>query len=522
MTPDATALRAALAKVDAELPRRGGAGSAAPSAVGATAVPLRRRRTAIELAPSRRVVDRRMRAIEVLELDETEPYVESTMRAGDSARGRSPSRTLASNSCRAPRARRRGRRGAVATLAEPEEITVGDVTLSTALYRILCDEAQQHLATLDAELQTLQFDPAADAVAGDGAREPHAVRHSSHRRISAGRDARPRRWSNACSACRSAARRCRRRAQPVLARAVAGLSALSARVRAREAFNAADEAEAAEIVAELETLRQEATPEARDRGQRERRGARRRGRRDEAQTHRPRAPPPSASRPPIEPGARAGRADAARRSRRDARRGCGARAACGARRTAMPRNPTAARIARRRPRRRRRAGAADLSRGSGGALPAGGRAAARWRAQARRISEPAQALRRTLHTFKGSARMAGAMRLGELTHLMESRLLLGDALVDADAGAVRRARQRSRSHRLRARSPAEEAKSNSPLPWLDGRAGRDRRTAPAAQRRRHAAAGRAAAPPRRRAAAARGAGAKAKPRSARCCACAPT
>src|SRR5271156_2400444 len=40
--------------------------------------------------------------------------------------------------------------------------------------------------------------------------------------------------------------------------------------------------------------------------------------------------------------------------------------------------------------------------------------------------EAAQALRRTLHTFKGSARMAGAMRLGELTHWMESRLLSGD------------------------------------------------------------------------------------------------
>ncbi len=35
-------------------------------------------------------------------------------------------------------------------------------------------------------------------------------------------------------------------------------------------------------------------------------------------------------------------------------------------------------------------------------------------------------LRRTLHTFKGSARMAGAMRLGELAHLMESRLLDGE------------------------------------------------------------------------------------------------
>jgi chemosensory pili system protein ChpA (sensor histidine kinase/response regulator) len=33
-----------------------------------------------------------------------------------------------------------------------------------------------------------------------------------------------------------------------------------------------------------------------------------------------------------------------------------------------------------------------------------------------------QSLKRTLHTLKGSARMAGAMRLGELTHLMESRV----------------------------------------------------------------------------------------------------
>jgi chemosensory pili system protein ChpA (sensor histidine kinase/response regulator) len=33
-----------------------------------------------------------------------------------------------------------------------------------------------------------------------------------------------------------------------------------------------------------------------------------------------------------------------------------------------------------------------------------------------------QSLRRNLHTLKGSARMAGAIRLGELTHLMESRV----------------------------------------------------------------------------------------------------
>src|SRR6185437_2290244 len=41
----------------------------------------------------------------------------------------------------------------------------------------------------------------------------------------------------------------------------------------------------------------------------------------------------------------------------------------------------------------------------------------------------ARQLQRTLHTFKGSARMAGAMRLGELAHRMESRLAPGDAPV---------------------------------------------------------------------------------------------
>ncbi|WP_375591917.1 Hpt domain-containing protein [Chitiniphilus eburneus] len=47
----------------------------------------------------------------------------------------------------------------------------------------------------------------------------------------------------------------------------------------------------------------------------------------------------------------------------------------------------------------------------------------------------ADSLKRTLHTLKGSARMSGAMRIGEATHLMESRLLasgekLSQALLD--------------------------------------------------------------------------------------------
>jgi chemosensory pili system protein ChpA (sensor histidine kinase/response regulator) len=51
-----------------------------------------------------------------------------------------------------------------------------------------------------------------------------------------------------------------------------------------------------------------------------------------------------------------------------------------------------------------------------------------WR-RAPQQREYALDLRRTLHTLKGGARMAGAMRLGELTHLMESRLMVGESAV---------------------------------------------------------------------------------------------
>ncbi len=44
-------------------------------------------------------------------------------------------------------------------------------------------------------------------------------------------------------------------------------------------------------------------------------------------------------------------------------------------------------------------------------------------------AEPAQALARTLHTLKGSARMAGAMRLGQYVHNLESHLQTAGATV---------------------------------------------------------------------------------------------
>src|SRR5439155_27046650 len=81
-------------------------------------------------------------------------------------------------------------------------------------------------------------------------------------------------------------------------------------------------------------------------------------------------------------------------------------------------------------------------------------------------ADAAQALRRSLHTFKGSARMAGAMRLGELTHGMESRLLAGDALakptpelfdtLDTDLDRLAFVLDR-----------LQKGEVNTPLPWLE-------------------------------------------------------
>ena len=54
-------------------------------------------------------------------------------------------------------------------------------------------------------------------------------------------------------------------------------------------------------------------------------------------------------------------------------------------------------------------------------LPAIGTALRKWQ-QNPADSAPAQNLLRTLHTVKGSARMAGAMRLGQHTHEIETQI----------------------------------------------------------------------------------------------------
>lgn len=57
-------------------------------------------------------------------------------------------------------------------------------------------------------------------------------------------------------------------------------------------------------------------------------------------------------------------------------------------------------------------------------------------------SQASNALSRLLHTFKGSARMAGAMNLGQLTHAIESRvgeLVSSDEITDTDLDEVQEA-----------------------------------------------------------------------------------
>ncbi|HUQ27512.1 MAG TPA: Hpt domain-containing protein [Usitatibacter sp.] len=55
---------------------------------------------------------------------------------------------------------------------------------------------------------------------------------------------------------------------------------------------------------------------------------------------------------------------------------------------------------------------------------------------------PAADLHRHLHTLKGSARMAGLMRLGELAHVLEARVIAQDAVAKPDAKAFEEIEER--------------------------------------------------------------------------------
>ena len=134
MTADPQALHAAIARVEAELP------AAKIDALLATA-PSRTEMTAVAAS-----------AIEVLEIEEAPLF--------DAAAAREEAESSAEILEFSPASDRPAPEADLEVSFDTDEVTVGQVTLSSALYRILCEEAQQHLATLDAELEVLQFDPA--------------------------------------------------------------------------------------------------------------------------------------------------------------------------------------------------------------------------------------------------------------------------------------------------------------------------------------------------------------------------
>ncbi|MGH8802607.1 MAG: Hpt domain-containing protein, partial [Casimicrobiaceae bacterium] len=144
-----------------------------------------------------------------------------------------------------------------------DEVWIGDVVLSEPLWRILGDEAQQHIAVLEHEVSLLQFDPDHTPLT--------PMLRASHTLCGIHRTGGIELTAGVAQCLEQVLTALERhgppypgRTQPVLARATATLAQLVARLRAREGFDARDEYETAELRAELEDLRQEVsihTPE---------------------------------------------------------------------------------------------------------------------------------------------------------------------------------------------------------------------------------------------------------------------
>jgi chemosensory pili system protein ChpA (sensor histidine kinase/response regulator) len=355
--------------------------------------------------------------------------------------------------------------------AETDEITVGDVKLSATLFQILVDEADQHLATLAREQEILQFD-SSHVPSTEMVRASHTlcgIHRTGGFPLVAG-------TAKSLEQCLiGLAERgtpLPGAAQPILARAIEGLRVLVGRVHARAGFTASDAVEAAEIQQELETLRQEATPEpglADAEAQAEREAAR--ALHDEEHASAPPVAVPAGAQVPEPDSTSAPRPAIVTELRPAATPAMPAPEA-----SASPAMASlAAAAAAPEPEIKREAfidvrddvdrdvlpifldEAAEL-------FPQAGEQLRAWRRQPG-SDEHASKLRRTLHTFKGSARMAGAMRLGELTHLMESRLVAGDTPV-AGAPALFDALDDDLDRIAFVLEALREGRTNVSLPWL--------------------------------------------------------
>ena len=369
--------------------------------------------------------------------------------------------------------------------AEPDETTVGGVTLSTALYRILCDEAQQHLATLDAELQTLQFDPAATP--------SQAMVRASHTLCGIHRTG----GFPMLAATAKALEQCLLGLQargaplpgtslPVLARAIAGLTMLAARVKAREAFVAGDEIEAAEIVAELDSLRQEATtePVLDDSETIAERVAEAEEMAQDAAPHglhlaSPKlvetVAPPSVEQSPAPPLVEQSPVPVPFVQSSGPVAVVEPPAPPRVAPVSVPRPVPA--IAVTPPADETLLGVSDdvdkqvlpiFLDEAGELFPQASEQLRMWRKKPGDVQH-VRGLKRTLHTFKGSARMAGAMRLGELTHLMESRLPENDAHA-RPSPALLDTLDNDLDHIAFVLDRLHKGEVNTALPWLEATA----------------------------------------------------
>ena len=311
--------------------------------------------------------------------------------------------------------------GMPATAAEPERaseaplesITIGDVTLAPDLYAVLVDEADVHLASLAHEMSVLQFEPS---------RPPSAAMvRASHTLCGIHRASNLRLIASTAMALEQCLLELQQmsgampeRTLPVLATAIHGLESFAGKVKSRAGFDATDSAAADAIKEDLEALQQAAAMGSARELEKSEAAA------DHAYRHTPApaAPEREVALPqanaiapvsdPIAPDAAVDAAAhvAAFEAPADAPHDALADIRDDVDEQVLPIFLEEA---------------AEL-------YPQAGEQVRTWRRSPADLAGARQ-LRRTLHTFKGSARMAGAMRLGELAHQMESRLSIGDALV---------------------------------------------------------------------------------------------
>jgi chemosensory pili system protein ChpA (sensor histidine kinase/response regulator) len=369
-----------------------------------------------------------------------------------------------------------------------EDITIGDVKLSMSLWKILCEEADEHLSTLQHELSVLQFDPRALPSA--------AMVRASHTLCGIHRTGGFPMVAVTAKALEQTMIGLEQNgvplpgaAQPVLGRAIAGLGQFVQRVKDREPFRADDAEEARLIQAELDELRQGAAAGPLDAEIEAAAVARLED--EDARAPQPadndlgtgaesRAPPGADAAtgtelhvvaavpgepvtvapapPPLHVVTAAGEIPATAVARPPASVADDA-AAAGVQLALAQEDPLAT----------IRDDvdtqvlpifldeAAEL-------FPRAGEELRAWRRNPNDGKAVAE-LRRTLHTFKGSARMAGAMRLGELTHLLESHLEDADLPANATPQMFE-ALETELDHIAYLLDRLRQGETNTPLPWV--------------------------------------------------------